>query len=150
VTNALEDSPLPFYGTGKNTRDRVYMEDHCAALDLLLNADGVQGEAFNVGASAERSVVQIGEAILETLAKPKALLQHVRDRPGHVLRHAVDWTKLRDRTRWTPKTPFEIGLRQTIDGYRANEWWWRPIRAGAFRDYYEVQYRGQRKTSARG
>ena len=105
---------------------------------------------FNVGASSERSILQIGEAILGTLAKPKSLLQRVPDRPGHVVRHAVDWTKLRDRLRWKPKTPFETGLRQTVDWYRANEWWWRPIRAGAFRDYYEVQYRGQQKPAARG
>ncbi len=144
VTNALEDTPLPIYGTGKNTRDWVHVEDHCAALDVLLKADGFQGEVFNVGASAERSTVEIGEAILHALDKPKSLLQHVRDRPGNVVRHAVDWTKLRDRTGWTPKIPFEIGLRQTIDWYRANEWWWRPIRAGAFRDYYDVQYRRRR------
>ena len=150
VTNALEDTPLPVYGTGANTRDWVHVEDHCAALDLLMKADGVQGETFNVGASSERSILQIGEAILGTLAKPKSLLQRVPDRPGHVVRHAVDWTKLRDRLRWKPKTPFETGLRQTVDWYRANEWWWRPIRAGAFRDYYEVQYRGQQKPAARG
>src|SRR5437016_7431650 len=107
VTNALEDTPLPVYGSGKNTRDWVHVEDHCAALDLLLKNDGVEGEVFNIGASAERSIVQVGEAILKTLAKPKTLLQHVGDRPGHVVRHAVDWTKLRDAIGWTPKTPFE-------------------------------------------
>jgi dTDP-glucose 4,6-dehydratase len=150
VTNALEDTPLPVYGTGQNTRDWVHVDDHCAALDLLLKADGVEGETFNVGASAERSILQIGEAILGSLGKPKSLLQSVQDRPGHVVRHAVDWTKLRDRLGWKPKTSFEIGLRQTVDWYRANEWWWRPIREGAFRDYYEVQYRGRRKSSTRG
>src|SRR3989449_10841278 len=100
VMNALEDTPLPVYGTGENTRDWVHVEDHCAALDLLLKADGVEGETFNVGASAERSILQIGEAILGTLAKPKSLLRRVPDRPGHVIRHAVDWTKLRDRLGW--------------------------------------------------
>src|SRR5256712_4194648 len=150
VTNALEDTPLPVYGSGKNTRDWVHVEDHCAALDLLLKADGVQGEAFNIGASGEQSILQIGEAILGTLAKPKSLLQHVGDRPGHVVRHAVDWTKLRGAIGWTPKTPFAIGLRQTVDWYRANAWWWRPIRTGAFHDYYEVQYRGRGKTVAKG
>src|SRR5207244_3310078 len=121
------------YGTGTNTRDWVHVADHCAALDLLLKADRVEGETFNVGVSAERSILQIGEAILEALAKPKSLLQRVPDRPGHVVRHAVDWTKLRHRTGWMPKTTFEIGLRETIDWYRANEWWWRPIRAVAER-----------------
>ncbi len=148
--------PKSPYAASKAGADRlafsywVHVDDHCAALDLLLEADAVQGETFNVGASSERSIVQVGEAILGTLVKPKSLLQHVPDRPGHVVRHAVDWTKLRDRLGWKPKTPFEIGLRQTVDWYRGNEWWWRPIRAGAFRDYYEVQYRGRRKPGARG
>src|SRR5436309_10951563 len=100
VMNALEDTPLPVYGTGENTRDWVHVEDHCAALDLLLKADGVEGETFNVGASAERSILQIGEAILGTLGKRKPPLQRVQNRRGHVVGHAVDWTKLRDRLGW--------------------------------------------------
>ncbi len=130
VTNALEHKPLPVYGTGKNTRDWIHVDDHCAALDLLLATKAVDGEVFNVGASTERSVVEVAETILTTLGKPTSLLKTVEDRPGHVLRHAVDWTKLRERTGWTPAKRFDVGLRETIDWYRANKWWWGPLKAG--------------------
>src|SRR2546421_6576920 len=113
VTTALAGTPLPVYGSGKNTRDWVHGEDHCAALELLLKNDGVEGEVFNIGASAERSIVQVGEAILKTLAKPKTLLQHVADRPGNVVRHAAAWSKLRHAIGCTPQTPLAIGRLQT-------------------------------------
>jgi dTDP-glucose 4,6-dehydratase len=131
VTNALEGRPLPVYGTGENTRDWIHVEDHCAALDVLLAAKAVDGEVFNVGASAERSVRQIGESILKILGKPKSLLKTVEDRPGNVIRHAVDWTKLRDRTGWAPSKPFDVGLRETVEWYRTNDWWWRPLKPRA-------------------
>lgn len=142
VTNALEDKPLPMYGTGRNTRDWIHVDDHCAALDRLLAAKGVEGDVFNIGASEEHSVSEIGEAILKILGKSKGLLKPVEDRPGHVLRHAVDWTKIRTRLGWKPSRSFEDGLKETVTWYRENAWWWRPIREGAFKDYYAVQYRG--------
>ncbi len=142
ITNALEDQPLPVYGTGKNTRDWIHVEDHCAALDLLLTAKGVEGEVFNLGSSEEQSSLAIGEAIVKVLGKPPSLLKHVEDRAGHVVRHAVDWTKMRTRLRWSPKKSFREGLRETIEWYRANEGWWKPIRLGEFRGYYDVQYHG--------
>ncbi len=142
VTNALEDKPLPMYGTGANTRDWIHVEDHCAALDLLLSAPGVEGEVFNIGAGQERSVREIGLAILRILGKPADLLRPVEDRPGHVLRHAVDWTKIREGLGWRPARTFEEGLRETIEWYRRNEWWWKPLKSGPFEEYYRVQYRG--------
>lgn len=141
VTNALEDKPLPMYGTGRNTRDWIHVDDHCAALDRLLVAKDVEGEVFNVGADQERSVQAIGEAILRILGKPMSLLQNVEDRPGHVGRHAVDWGKLRARLGWRPAKDFETGLRETVAWYRGNAWWWQPVKSGDFRDYYKVQYR---------
>ncbi len=141
VTNALEDRPLPMYGTGRNTRDWIHVDDHCAALDRLLAAKGVEGEVFNVGADQERSVQAIGEAVLGILGKPASLLRKVEDRPGHVARHAVDWGKLRSRLGWRPAKNFETGLRETVAWYRANAWWWQPVKSGDFRDYYKVQYR---------
>ena len=141
VTNALEDRPLPMYGTGRNTRDWIHVDDHCAALDRLLTAQGVDGEVFNVGAGQERSVKAIGESILHILGKPASLLKAVDDRPGHVARHAVDWGKIRGRLGWRPAKDFETGLRDTVEWYRANAWWWTPVKSGDFRDYYKVQYR---------
>ncbi len=141
VTNALEDRPLPMYGTGRNTRDWIHVEDHCAALDRLLGAKGIEGEVFNVGAGQERSVQAIGESILRILGKPLDLLKAVDDRPGHVVRHAVDWGKIRDRLGWRPAKDFETGLRETVAWYRDNAWWWQPVKSGDFKDYYKVQYR---------
>jgi len=134
VTNALEDKPLPVYGTGKNTRDWIHVDDHCAALDLLLEAKGVEGEVFNIGASEEYSVNEIGTAILNTLGKPKTLLKSVADRPGHVRRHAVETKKIRSKLGWKPSRSFTQGLTETMQWYREHEAWWKPIKAGSYRD----------------
>jgi dTDP-glucose 4,6-dehydratase len=142
VTNALEDQPLPMYGTGRSTRDWIHVDDHCEALDRLLAAKDVEGEVFNVGADQERDVRSIGESVLRILGKPASLLRTVEDRPGHVARHAVDWGKIRTRLGWRPVKDFETGLRETVEWYRANAWWWKPVKSGDFRDYYKVQYRG--------
>ncbi len=143
VTNALEGKPLPMYGTGRNSRDWIHVDDHCAALDLLLAARGIEGEVFNIGAGQEQDVRSIGEAILRILGKPASLLHAVEDRPGHVLRHAVNWDKIRTRLGWSPTRTFEAGLRETVEWYRGNDWWWKPVKSGAFQDYYQVQYRGR-------
>ncbi len=141
VTNALEDQPLPMYGTGRSSRDWIHVDDHCAGLDLLLSAKGVEGEVFNLGAGQERDVRAVGEAVLRALGKPASLLKPVEDRPGNVARHAVDWHKIRDRLGWQPTKSFEDGLRETVEWYRRNEWWWKPVKSGEFKDYYKVQYR---------
>jgi dTDP-glucose 4,6-dehydratase len=142
VSNALEDKPLPVYGTGNNTRDWIHVDDHCAALDRLLEANGVEGEVFNIGASEEHSVNEIAATILKTLGKPKALLKTVTDRPGHVRRHAVDSTKIRSRLGWKPSKSFAEGLQETVRWYRENEAWWKRIKSGDFQEYYSVQYGG--------
>jgi len=142
VTNALEDKPLPVYGTGKNTRDWIHVDDHCAALEGLLGAKGVEGEVFNIGASEEHSVNEIASAILKILGKPKSLLKLVPDRPGHVQRHAVDTGKIRSKLRWKPFRSFAGGLQETVQWYRDHETWWRATKSGGFQDYYSAQYRG--------
>jgi len=141
VTNALEDKLLPVYGTGKNTRDWIHVEDHCGALDLLLAAKGVDGEVFNIGASEEHSVNEIAAAILKILKKRMSLLRMVPDRPGHVQRHAVDAGKIRSRLRWKPSRSFSEGLQETVQWYREHEAWWKATKSGDFQDYYSVQYR---------
>jgi dTDP-glucose 4,6-dehydratase len=140
VTNALEDQPLPVYGTGLNRRDWIHVDDHCAALESLLLEPGVDGEVFNIGAGHERDVLEITSRILELLDKPRSLVRHVEDRPGHDRRYALDCAKLRRRTSWAPAIPFEEGLSRTVDWYRNNESWWRPIKQGEFRAYYERMY----------
>ncbi len=144
VTNALEDKPLPVYGHGKNTRDWIYVLDHCSAIDLLLRSDDgkVNGEVFNVSSSCERSVLEITGIILDSLGKPKSLIKHVEDRPGHVTRHAVDPSRIGKALGWKPRYDFEENIRLTIEWYKANETWWRNVKEkqAAYRKWIEEQY----------
>jgi dTDP-glucose 4,6-dehydratase len=144
ITNAIDDEPLPVYGTGLNRRDWIHVADHCRALVALLECADVEGETFNIGAGNELDVLTITDTILGLLGKPRSLVRHVEDRPGHDRRYAVDSSKLTRRTGWKPQQAFEDGIRQTVEWYRANEAWWRPIKEGEFRAYYERMY-GQRK-----
>ncbi len=144
VTNAIDDQPLPVYGTGLNRRDWLHVEDHCAALVTLLEHPGVEGETFNIGAQHELDVLTITGTILRLLGKPASLVRHVEDRPGHDRRYAVDSSKLTRLTGWKPAIAFEDGIRQTVEWFRQNEAWWRPIKEGEFRAYYERMY-GQRR-----
>jgi dTDP-glucose 4,6-dehydratase len=125
ISNALADRPLPVYGSGRNTRDWIYVSDHCAALDAILGApaDAVEGEVFNIGATEERSVLENAEAVLDLLGKPRDLITFVPDRLGHVRRHAVDSTKLGERLAWAPRVRFAEGLAETVRWYRENQGW---------------------------
>jgi dTDP-glucose 4,6-dehydratase len=146
VTNALEDKPLPVYGSGKNQRDWIHVEDHCTAICSILEAsdDQVNGEVFNIGAGEERDVLQITAGILEHLGKPKNLIQHVEDRPGHDRRYALNVDKIAARLGWQREWEFDKGLAQTVDWYMTRRDWWEPIKSGEFREYYERMY-GKRK-----
>ena len=145
VTNAIDDQPLPVYGTGLNRRDWLHVDDHCRALTTLLGHPAVEGETFNIGAQHELDVLTITSTILRLLGKPGTLIRHVEDRPGHDRRYAVDSGKLTRLTGWRPETRFEDGIRETVEWFKQNEAWWRPIKAGEFRAYYERMY-GQRRT----
>jgi dTDP-glucose 4,6-dehydratase len=144
ITNAIDDQPLPVYGTGLNRRDWLHVDDHCAAIVALLAHPGVEGETFNIGAEHELDVLTITDTILRLLDKPNTLIRHVEDRPGHDRRYAVDSTKLARLTGWRPAIPFEQGIARTVEWFRKNEPWWRAIKEGEFRTYYERMY-GQRK-----
>ena len=140
VTNAMDDIPVPLYGDGRNVRDWLHVTDHCEALDLLIEK-GVDGEVYNVGGGNEVMNVDLTQRILDALGKPHSLIKPVVDRPGHDRRYCLDTTKLRGLG-WAPRIPFEQGLRDTIEWYQRNDWWWRPIKESdpAFRAYYEAQY----------
>jgi dTDP-glucose 4,6-dehydratase len=139
ITNALADEPLPVYGDGLYVRDWIYVRDHCAALDRVLH-EGRAGEIYNVGAGQEKTNLEITHFILDRLGKPRSLIRHVKDRPGHDRRYAIDSSKIREELGWRPETPFEEGLERTIRWYRENESWWRKIKSGAYRSYYERMY----------
>jgi len=140
VTNAIEDKPLPVYGSGKNTRDWIHVEDHCRALVAILESDDVEGETFNIAGGNERNVLDIAAIILERLKKPKDLLKHVTDRPAHDRRYSIDATRITKKTGFKPETDFARGIEATIDWYVANRPWWEAIRSGAFQQYYERTY----------
>jgi len=144
ITNAIDDEPLPVYGTGLNRRDWIHVDDHCAALVALLGHPGIEGETFNIGADNELDVLAITDAILRLTGKPRTLVRHVEDRPGHDRRYAVDCGKIHTLTGWAPAVGFDDGIRATAAWYRDHESWWRPIKRGEFKAYYERMY-GQRK-----
>lgn len=140
VTNALDDRPLPLYGDGLNVRDWLHVDDHCRALDLLIER-GRPGETYNVGGGAEVTNLDLTHRILNLLDRPASLVDPVADRPGHDRRYRLDDAKLR-ALGWEPRTAFETGLAATVDWYRKNEGWWRPIKedGAAWRAYHDRQY----------
>ncbi len=144
VTNAIDGEPLPVYGTGKNRRDWIHVDDHCSALVALLEQPGVEGRTFNIGGGNELDVLTLTSSILEILDKPYTLVRHVEDRPGHDRRYALDCSEITRVTGWKPQVAWPEGLRRTVDWYRTHEAWWRPIKDGEFRAYFERMY-GQRK-----
>jgi dTDP-glucose 4,6-dehydratase len=145
ITNLLHDLPVPLYGDGQNVRDWLHVEDHCRGVDMLLTA-GQPGEVYNIGGGNEVRNVDLTHRILELLNKPTSLITRVEDRLGHDRRYSLDTSKLRAMG-WTPKHDFEHGLKETVDWYRANDWWWRPIKEQdpAFRAFYETQYGSRQK-----
>jgi dTDP-glucose 4,6-dehydratase len=138
VTNALEDKPLPLYGDGRNVRDWLYVLDNCAAIDLVLRR-GRDGEIYNIGGGTEVENIALTRRILQLLGKPESLITPVTDRPGHDRRYALDSAKVR-ALGWAPAGSFEAALAATVEWYRAHEGWWKPIKSGAFRQYYRTQY----------
>lgn len=138
ITNALEDKPLPIYGDGRQIRDWLYVEDNCEALALILEK-GEPGKAYNVGGDCEMENIAVARRILELLGKPETLLRHVQDRPAHDRRYALSSEATR-ALGWKPRTHFDAGLENTVHWYVENEAWWRPLKQGAFVEYYEKQY----------
>ncbi|MCI6100761.1 MAG: dTDP-glucose 4,6-dehydratase [Selenomonas sp.] len=139
IINALADKKLPVYGTGENVRDWLYVEDHCAAIDLIIRKGRV-GEVYNIGGHNERKNIDVVKTILQALKKPESLIEHVADRKGHDRRYAIDPTKIHDELGWLPATKFEDGIQKTIQWYLDNRDWWQHIISGDYQDYYEKMY----------
>jgi dTDP-glucose 4,6-dehydratase len=140
VTNAIDDLPLPLYGDGRNVRDWLYVEDHCAAVDFLIE-HGVNGETYNIGGGNERENREITQKILELTKKPDTLIKRVADRQGHDRRYSIDMSKV-ESMGFRCATNFDDALRSTVQWYVENEPWWRAIkeRSAEFKAYYEKQY----------
>jgi dTDP-glucose 4,6-dehydratase len=139
ILNALEDKPLPVYGDGLNVRDWIHVEDHCAAVERVLER-GRDGEVYNIGGRSEKTNIDIVKMILKALGKPESLIRFVADRPGHDRRYAIDDAKIERELGWTRTRRFAEGLESTIAWYRANDAWWRAIQSGEYRHWYEKNY----------
>ena len=139
IANALEGRKLPVYGDGMQVRDWIHVEDHCRALLAALEK-GRGGEVYNVGSNNEWPNIQIVGRLLEILEKPRELIEHVRDRPGHDRRYAIDATKARSELGWSPQIPFPDGLQATVEWYGSNRGWWERVRTGDYRTYYDRNY----------
>lgn len=133
IANALQDKPLPVYGTGKNVRDWLYVEDHCKAIGLILQK-GNPGEVYNIGGNHEMENIALVRRICQELGKPESLIAYVTDRKGHDLRYAIDAGKLRRELGWRPETGFDEGIRQTVRWYLENRDWWEEIVSGRYRE----------------
>jgi dTDP-glucose 4,6-dehydratase len=138
VLNALAGDRLPLYGDGLNVRNWLFVEDFASAIACVLER-GVPGEAYNVGGPDECPNIEIVRRILELCGREEALIDYVADRPGHDRRYSLGSEKVR-ALGWSAATRLQPGLERTVAWYRENDWWWEPIRSGAYRDYYERQY----------
>lgn len=138
ITNAIDGAPLPLYGDGLNVRDWLFVDDHCAGIDTALRKGDV-GQVYNISGGNERTNLELTLNVLALLNAPETLIHPVQDRPGHDRRYAIDAQKLQ-RLGWKPATSWEDGLAQTVQWYRENEWWWRNIKKGEFKEYYLRQY----------
>jgi dTDP-glucose 4,6-dehydratase len=140
VNNALNDKQLPVYGDGLHIRDWLYVYDHCTAVWKVL-ADAPPNEIYNIGGCNEKTNLSVVELILARLGKPKSLIKHVTDRPGHDRRYAIDASKIINQLGWKPSVSFEQGLDKTIDWFLANRKWLANVVSGDYQKYYESMYK---------
>ena len=126
IIRASMNLKIPIYGAGTQVRDWIYVADHCEALDLVLRK-GKAGEIYNIGGGNEVENIKLVETILEMTHKPEQLIEHVEDRPGHDIRYSLDCSKIQKELGWRPRHSFVEALRETVNWYLKNEWWWRPL-----------------------
>ena len=146
ITNILESKKAPIYGPGNQVRDWLYVEDHCRAIDLILSK-GKLGELYCVGGLTDDIPnFEIAKKIAKILDEDESVLKHVKDRPGHDLRYAIDWTKAQKELGYKPKYDFETYLEKTIEWYKNNKSWWKKVKSGEYKKYYDKQYKEQVRT----
>jgi len=139
ISNAFEGLPLPVYGDGMQVRDWLYVEDHCRAIQSVLEK-GRDGEIYNIGGNRSLANLEVVRQILQATAKSADLIQYVADRPGHDRRYSLSSAKTMRETGWRPQTVFEDGLRRTVDWYRANAGWVERVKSGEYQNYYARNY----------
>ena len=139
IANAIDNKPLPVYGDGLNVRDWLFVKDHCAAIDVVMQR-GKVGEVYNIGGNNEWKNIDIVRLLLKNLEKPESLIKFVKDRLGHDRRYAIDASKIEREFGWKPNMTFEEGLKTTIEWYLKHESWWRRIISGEYKHYYQKMY----------
>ena len=139
IHNARHNQPLPVYGDGMQTRDWLHVRDHCAAIASVLEK-GEAGQVYNIGGNNEKANLDIVKLILKEMDKPESLITHVKDRPGHDRRYAIDNTKITVDLGWVPQYTFEEGIRETIQWYLEHQSWMERITSGEYQRYYETMY----------
>jgi len=141
ITNALEDKPVPVYGDGQNVRDWLYVEDHCRALELVI-LNGKPGEVYNIGGGCELTNLEVVSLVLKALGKTGEMISFVKDRPGHDKRYAMDTTKIQRELGWRKNFDFNEALCRTIEWYVNNPAWWKRVKSGAYKEFYERWHGG--------
>ncbi len=140
ITNLLEGKKIPVYGDGLYVRDWLYVEDHCRAIDLILQKGKIGATYCLGGLTGEINNLQIAEKICQMMDQdPQASIEHIQDRPGHDRRYAIDWTKIKNELGWQPKHDLETSLKKTIAWYQQNEAWWKPLKEKQ-KKYFQTQY----------
>ena len=148
ILNAIEGKPLPIYGTGKNIRDWLYVNDHCDAISIILEK-AIPGESYNIGGNCEKNNLEVVGAIVKILDKEyprndgksySEQIMFVKDRPGHDLRYAINASKIKKELGWTPSSNFNQGIRDTVLWYLSNEEWVRNIKNGNYQDWIKQNY----------
>jgi len=145
--NLLEGKKVPVYGDGMQVREWIFTEDHCRAVDAIMQKGRV-GEVYNIGTGYRVPNLDITNQLLKLSGRDESFIEHVKDRPGHDRRYAIDSTKLRTELDWAPQTSFEDGLAKTFEWYKQSEDWWAPIRSGEYLNYYNTWYKDNLKASA--
>lgn len=140
ITNILEEKKVPIYGFGNQIRDWLYVEDHCRAIEIVLKK-GKEGETYCIGAqNNEISNLEVVKKIIKLLNSDESIIKFVSDRPGHDVRYAMDWKKIKNELGWKPQYKFDLWLAKTVDWYKDNLDWWQHVKSGEYKDYYQKQY----------
>jgi len=140
ITNIMEGEKVPIYGDGLYVRDWLYVEDHCRAIDAILNR-GVVGETYLVGGLTEDIPnLEVVKLIIKLMGKSESVIEYVKDRPGHDRRYALDWSKIKRELGWEPQYSFEEALISTINWFKENSAWWQKVKDGSYHQYYQTQY----------
>jgi dTDP-glucose 4,6-dehydratase len=140
ITNLIEGKKVPVYGEGKNIRDWIHVDDHNRGVEMIIKK-GKIGETYCLGGDCEKTNMEITRTILKIMNQDdEEMIEYVKDRPGHDLRYAIDFSKIKNELGWEPKVSFEEGLRKTVDWYKENQKWWKNVKSGAYQEYYQKNY----------